>query len=104
MVFSGKLEQFRSLGNSHWALMRSLLGDFDFEELRSADTVMGPLFFVSYVSRRRRRHRHRSRHRSRNPTCDTTLLFVSYVATVTPLPVTPTTVVHSYKLDNRNLA
>jgi hypothetical protein len=38
-VFGGKLEQFRTLGNSCFALMRSLLGDFDFEELRHADTV-----------------------------------------------------------------
>ena len=37
MVLHTKLEQFRTLGDSHLALMRSLLGDFDFDQLRAAD-------------------------------------------------------------------
>jgi hypothetical protein len=49
MVLNTKLEQFRSLGDAHFALMRSLLGDFDFGQLRDADPWMGPFFFVLFV-------------------------------------------------------
>jgi hypothetical protein len=34
------VEEFRTLGNTHFALMRSLLGDFDFDLLREADPFM----------------------------------------------------------------
>jgi hypothetical protein len=41
MILQAKLEDFRTLGGAHMALMRSLLGDFDFGQLRDADPFMG---------------------------------------------------------------
>jgi len=49
MVFHAKLYDYRSLDNSVYALVRSLLGDFDFESLRHADKTMGPIFFLIFV-------------------------------------------------------
>ena len=49
MVLQTKLQNFRTLGDAHFSLMRSLLGDFSFDELRQADPYMGPLFFVMFV-------------------------------------------------------
>jgi len=49
MVFSGRREGYRTLGNSMYMLLRSLLGDFDFEEVRLAEPTVGPLFFVLFI-------------------------------------------------------
>jgi len=49
MVFQGRLEEFRSVGDSCFTLMRSLLGDFDFVKLQEANQYMGPLLFIVFV-------------------------------------------------------
>jgi hypothetical protein len=50
MVFHGRLEDFRTISQSIFALLRSLLGDFDFLSLQDAHVHMGPLFFIIFVS------------------------------------------------------
>jgi hypothetical protein len=49
MVFQGKLEEFRTVGDSCFTLMRSLLGNFDFVRLQEANQYMGPLLFIVFV-------------------------------------------------------
>jgi len=49
MVFGGRVEGYRTLGNSMYMLTRSLLGDFDFEEMRRNEPTIGPLFFVLFI-------------------------------------------------------
>jgi hypothetical protein len=49
MIFQGRLHSFRTLSEAIFTLMRSLLGDFHFQELQFADNVMGPLLFVLFV-------------------------------------------------------
>jgi hypothetical protein len=50
MVLQAKAESFRTLGNSIFALMRSILGDWNFEELENADLLWGPSFSSWYVT------------------------------------------------------
>jgi hypothetical protein len=40
MILRSKSVEFRTLGDSHFALMRSLLGDFNFAAMREADPYM----------------------------------------------------------------
>jgi len=49
MVFGGRVAGYRTLGNSMYMLTRSLLGDFDFEEMRRNEPTIGPLFFVLFI-------------------------------------------------------
>eukprot|EP00937_MAST-01D_sp_MAST-1D-sp2_P003490 g3490.t1 len=49
LIFHGKLEPYRDLGQSMFTLMRSLLGDFDFVQQASADYLMGPALFCVYL-------------------------------------------------------
>ena len=37
------------MDDTAFTLLRSLLGDFDFEEMQAGHSVMGPLFFVCFV-------------------------------------------------------
>jgi hypothetical protein len=50
MVFGTHLRSYRTIGQSVFTLLRSLLGDFDFEEMQYVHPIMGPLFFVLFVS------------------------------------------------------
>jgi len=49
MVFGGRLENFRTIGQSMFSLLRSLLGDFDFVQLQEAHGHMGPTLFILFV-------------------------------------------------------
>jgi hypothetical protein len=49
MVFQGRLEEFRTVGDSMYTLMRSLLGDFDFTTLQESNIYMGPVLFIFFV-------------------------------------------------------
>jgi hypothetical protein len=49
MIFQNRLEEFRTIGDSCFTLMRSLLGDFDFLKLQDANLYMGPLLFIIFV-------------------------------------------------------
>eukprot|EP00937_MAST-01D_sp_MAST-1D-sp2_P006573 g6573.t1 len=49
MVFGAKIEEFRTIGDTMFSLIRSLLGDFDFVALERADGTMGPVLFIVFV-------------------------------------------------------
>jgi hypothetical protein len=49
MLFQGRLEEFRTIGDSCFTLMRSLLGDFDFLRLQNANLYLGPILFIIFV-------------------------------------------------------
>jgi hypothetical protein len=49
MVFQGRLQEFSTIGDSCFTLMRSLLGDFDFERLQHANLYLGPILFIIFV-------------------------------------------------------
>jgi len=50
MIFHGKLEDFRTVGQTAYTLVRALLGDFDFVSLQDADSYMGPFLFTIFVA------------------------------------------------------
>jgi len=49
LIFVGRLENFRTVQESIFCLLRSLLGDFDFSELEDAHFFMGPVLFLIFV-------------------------------------------------------
>jgi len=49
MLFQGRLQEFSTIGDSCFTLMRSLLGDFDFERLQHANLYLGPILFIIFV-------------------------------------------------------
>ena len=50
MVFQGRVYAFRTVGQTAFALVRSLLGDFDFAQLQESHAYMGPFFFICFVA------------------------------------------------------
>ena len=50
MTFGTKLEQYSTTSKTYYALLKSLLGDFDLDALVREHYVMGPLLFVLFVS------------------------------------------------------
>ncbi|KAG8223192.1 hypothetical protein J437_LFUL000358 [Ladona fulva] len=49
LLFSAQVRDFSTFGNSTFALLRIILGDFDFDTLQDASPVLGPIFFFCYV-------------------------------------------------------
>ena len=49
LIFGSRIFEFRNLMQSLYALIRMLLGDFDFEALRLAQPVLGPLMFTVFI-------------------------------------------------------
>jgi hypothetical protein len=49
VVFHSRVPAFRTIGQTNYALMEALLGDFDFESLQAADGYMGPVLFVMFI-------------------------------------------------------
>jgi hypothetical protein len=49
MVFGLHIRNYRTIGESMYTLLRSLLGDFDFESMQVTHSVMGPAFFIIFV-------------------------------------------------------
>ena len=50
MVFGQALQNYRTLGVTCYTLLRSLLGDFDFEAMYEQDSFMGPFLFTMYIT------------------------------------------------------
>jgi len=50
ITFGPYLNQFATFGRTLSELMRVLLGDFDYNELRQTNGLMGPLLFYLYIS------------------------------------------------------
>ena len=44
-----KIKDYSTFGDAVFTLMRIILGDFDFAAIESADRVIGPIYFLSYV-------------------------------------------------------
>ncbi|KAK6053557.1 transporter, cation channel family protein, partial [Cooperia oncophora] len=49
LVFGTQIADYSTFLGSVFALLRTVLGDFDFHALEQTNRVLGPLFFVTYV-------------------------------------------------------
>ncbi|CAG0892278.1 unnamed protein product [Cyprideis torosa] len=49
LLFGTQVHDFRTFGDSVFTLLRTILGDFNFHEIESANRILGPIFFLSYV-------------------------------------------------------
>ncbi|VDO41366.1 unnamed protein product [Haemonchus placei] len=49
LVFGTQIADYSTFLDSVFALLRTVLGDFDFTALQQTNRVLGPLFFVTYV-------------------------------------------------------
>jgi hypothetical protein len=49
MVYGYRLYQYQTMEKSFFSLLKSLLGDFDFDELRDANPYVGPALFIVFV-------------------------------------------------------
>jgi hypothetical protein len=49
MVYGYRLYQYQTMEKSFFTLLKSLLGDFDFDELRDANPYVGPVLFVTFI-------------------------------------------------------
>jgi hypothetical protein len=50
IVFHARLRDFRTFGQVVFSLVRSLLGDFDYEALQDAHATMGPFLFLTFTA------------------------------------------------------
>ncbi|PAV90101.1 hypothetical protein WR25_25283 [Diploscapter pachys] len=49
LVFGTQIADYSTFYDAVFALLRTILGDFDFDALESTNRILGPVFFVSYV-------------------------------------------------------
>jgi len=49
MAFGMDVSSFQDFTNSFFTLFLIILGDFNFEQLRLANDLLGPLLFISYI-------------------------------------------------------
>lgn len=49
LVFGTQVLDFSTFERSIYTLFRIILGDFDFESLETANRILGPIFFLTYV-------------------------------------------------------
>ncbi|CAL8144331.1 unnamed protein product [Orchesella dallaii] len=49
LLFGSKVEDFRTFYDTVFTLLRCILGDFNFRAIESANRVLGPIFFLTYV-------------------------------------------------------
>lgn len=49
LVFGTQIEDYSTFYSSTFALLRTILGDFDFNALETANRILGPIFFITYV-------------------------------------------------------
>lgn len=49
MLFGKTVSSYRSIELSMWTLLRAMLGDFNFDEMFSANRFLGPVFFFTYI-------------------------------------------------------
>ncbi|XP_017486061.1 PREDICTED: polycystic kidney disease 2-like 1 protein [Rhagoletis zephyria] len=49
LLFGTQVKDYSSFGKAVFTLLRLILGDFDFQALESANRVLGPIFFLSYI-------------------------------------------------------
>ncbi len=49
LLFGTQVRAFRTFMDSFFTLFRMILGDFNFRDIEKANTILGPLFFLSYI-------------------------------------------------------
>lgn len=49
LLFGIQVRDFRSFKDSVFTLFRMILGDFNFKAIENASTVLGPIYFLSYI-------------------------------------------------------
>merc|ERR1719284_1506633 len=49
LLFGTQVEDFSSFSNAIFTLLRTILGDFNFNEIEQANRILGPIFFMTYV-------------------------------------------------------
>ncbi|XP_040564688.1 polycystin-2-like [Lepeophtheirus salmonis] len=49
LLFGTQVRDFSSFADSVFTLLRTILGDFNFNEIQEANRILGPIFFLSYV-------------------------------------------------------
>src|SRR5690606_10344932 len=49
LIFGTQVQGFSTFAQSIFTLFRIVLGDFDFEAIETANRVLGPIFFLTYV-------------------------------------------------------
>jgi hypothetical protein len=49
IMYGERLKNFQSLPSAFFALLKALLGDFEFDQLRQANPYAGPLFFIIFI-------------------------------------------------------
>ncbi|CAG7837932.1 unnamed protein product [Allacma fusca] len=48
-MFGAQVRDFSTFMDSVFALLRLILGDFDFREIEAANRVLGPIYFIAYI-------------------------------------------------------
>ncbi|VEN45620.1 unnamed protein product [Callosobruchus maculatus] len=49
MLFGNVVEDFSSIGLAMFTLLRTTLGDFQYDEIERADKVLAPMYFLSFI-------------------------------------------------------
>ncbi|ENN82666.1 hypothetical protein YQE_00964, partial [Dendroctonus ponderosae] len=49
LVFGSQTDEFRSFGQSMFTLLRTILGDFDYEKISNANWIVAPVYFLTYI-------------------------------------------------------
>ena len=49
MMFIFQVKAFSNFDDAVFTLLRTILGDFDFHAIESANRFLGPIYFLSYV-------------------------------------------------------
>ncbi|RZC41347.1 polycystic kidney disease 2-like 1 protein [Asbolus verrucosus] len=49
LVFGTQVEDFKSFGLAMFTLLRTILGDFDYEAIERANKLLAPIYFLSYI-------------------------------------------------------
>lgn len=44
-----QVENFSSFGIAMFTLLRTILGDFNYQEIEEANRVLAPIYFLSYI-------------------------------------------------------
>ncbi|CAG9768877.1 unnamed protein product [Ceutorhynchus assimilis] len=49
LVFGNEVDDFRSFGQSMFTLLRTILGDFDYDKIHNANWIVAPIYFLTYI-------------------------------------------------------
>jgi len=49
LLFGSQVQDYSTMTQAFFSLFRTILGDFNFPELQQASSILGPMFFITYV-------------------------------------------------------